>query len=140
MRWAVQAAVVAVWLAAGAFGQEVRKPADWEKMYQDASAQLQAAQNRKAELAADNTRLAAKAAQLQRDLQTAQAQADSLGQEVAAFQGETWMLHAFYQGWEAFIAANPPVLASWQRFWGGPPAWSDNMPVIVDPNWPLTGR
>ena len=138
MRVVVQAALLALWLAATASGQEVRKAADWEKMYQDASAQLRAAQDRKSELSAENTRLAAKVAQLQQNLQAAQGEADSLSKQVQALDSESAVLRAFHTGWYAFLRIDPIVSFKWQRFWGDSlPSWPDNQPVVVDLNWPL---
>jgi septal ring factor EnvC (AmiA/AmiB activator) len=138
MRLVVQAALLALWLAAAASGQEVRKAADWEKMYQDASAQLRAAQDRKSELSAENTRLSAKIAQLQQNLQAAQAEADSLAKQLQALDTQSAILRAFHAGWYAFLRIDPVVSFKWQRFWGNTlPSWADNQPLVVDLNWPL---
>ena len=62
MRAAMWSAALVLGLAAAAIAQDVRQPEDWKKMYEDASAQLRAAQDRKSELASDNAKLTAQVA------------------------------------------------------------------------------
>jgi septal ring factor EnvC (AmiA/AmiB activator) len=126
MRPAYWAAVLAFSLVSTAYAQDVRQPSDWKKMYDDASAQLRASQNRKAELAAEN-------AGLQTQLRKAQLAIDT-------FDERTRLLNAVYAGWESFIQRNPAIFEQWRAFWGQDiPALSDDAgPILFDPQWPFT--
>jgi hypothetical protein len=128
MRPLVWAAVLAgglasVVLTTTALAQTVRQPSDWQKMYNDVSTQLRAAQDRKSELAADNTKLTAHVAQLQ-------IQADALADRIL-------FLQTFYDGWESFMARNSSILDQWAAFWDeGRPGPRRSFPLLFDPQWP----
>jgi hypothetical protein len=119
-------------VAVAANAQDSRKQEDWKKMYQDASAQLRAAQNRKADLAAEN-------AELEKKLAAAQGEIDSLQSETDSSDERSFMLRAFYSAWEAFIRQNPAIGERWRVFWNHSlPGLPDDKPVLYDPQWSLT--
>jgi septal ring factor EnvC (AmiA/AmiB activator) len=103
--WAV-AAVLA--LSSTAMSANEPKPDQWQKMYHDASIQLRAAQDRRAELSAQNTRLVVHAAELQKRLELAEEELTGLRREM-----------------DALVAQDIPFPAA------DPPAW-------VDTQWPLS--
>ena len=133
--------VLVLGFATGAMAQDSGKTQDWQKMYEDASAQLRAAQDRKSELAAENTKLTARVADLEKGLQTAQDQVVQLRNQVDTFAEETYLLHSFYVGWEAFARSNPPVSEQLQAFLDqslmGPQA---DLFTLCDRSWPLSDR
>jgi septal ring factor EnvC (AmiA/AmiB activator) len=140
MRPAFWAAVLACSLVSTAPAQDVRQSNDWKKMYEDASTQLRAAQNRKSELATDNAKLTARVAELQTQLQSAQLAAENLRRQVDADQEQTRMLQAFYAGWDSFTRRRPVILDQWRAYWGQDiPGLPDNsLSLLSDPQWPLT--
>jgi hypothetical protein len=124
MRPLVWAAIMACTLASTAMAQTARPPSDWEKMYNDVSAQLRAAQDRKSELAADNARLTTRVAQLQR--------------QTDALTDRTLFLQAFYTGWASFMARNSFIWDQWGSFWSQSyPGLPDNSQLLFDPQWPI---
>jgi hypothetical protein len=123
-------------LASTAFAQrDEQKAEDWKKMYQDASAQLRAAQNRKAELASENARLTAKIALLEKR----NAELDQFRQQADNYSRQSSFLHAFYEDWESFIRRSPWISDQWTTYFGErAPVLSDGpQPVLWDPAWPL---
>src|ERR1700677_1418471 len=78
MRASDWAAALVLGLATVTAAQETHQPDDWKKMYDDASTQLRAAQDRKAELAKQNGQLAAQVADLQKQLENARIDLDVL--------------------------------------------------------------
>ena len=138
MRSALWAALLAIALAPWANAQEVRQPSDWKKMYDDASVQLRAAQDRKSEMANTIAQLTARVAALQTQLQAAQEQLDALNQRFEADIARTYFLSAVYNGWESFTLQNPDVRNRWQAFWAfAPGGLKDDFPLVRDPQWPL---
>ena len=120
-------------MASAAQAESQKTPPDYKKMYQDATSQLRLAQNRKAELAAEN-------ADLQRQLKAAQGQLEDLQGQASDFSQRTFMLHAFYSAWERFIGQNSDVAERWRVFWSRSlPADPDDVPLLYDPLWSLRG-
>jgi len=138
MRSALRAAMLAIALAPWANAQEVRQPSDWKKMYDDASVQLRAAQDRKSEMANTIAQLTARVAALQTQLQAAQDQLNSLNQRFEADIARTYLLNAAYTGWESFTLQNPDVRDRWRAFWAFVPGGlKSDFPLVGDPQWPL---
>jgi hypothetical protein len=137
MRAAFWSAALVLGLATAAIAQDVRQPADWKKMYDDASAQLRAAQDRKSELAADNAKLTAQVADLQRQLQTANQDAELLRRQADGLAQELLLVNAFYSTWGPF--SDPAASArSWQSLAGRSTAGlGDEYPPGADSRWPL---
>src|SRR5258708_6417152 len=116
MRTTLLAAAIALFLIipAGAFADEEVKPEQLKKMYDDALAQLKAAQDRKAELAKENDSLNAKVQELQKQLAIAQDQVQSLKTEVADNADRTYFLRAYHAAWQRFLARSPELMARWK--------------------------
>jgi hypothetical protein len=138
MRAAMWSAALVLGLAAAAIAQDVRQPEDWKKMYEDASAQLRAAQDRKSELAADNAKLTAQVADLQRRLQTADLDAELLRRQADGLARQLMLLNSFYSGWGPFSDAAWDPGASWQAQAGRSiSGLRDEATPQNDPRWPL---
>ena len=117
---------------------DVRKAEDWKKMYQDASAQLRAAQNRKAQMAVENAKLTAHVAELDKRLTEDEQQLASLHQSASLFAEQTFLLHSFYSGWTAFVHQNPWLFDQWNAFIRqDQPELPDDGLLVCDPRWPL---
>ncbi|HUB27403.1 MAG TPA: hypothetical protein VL992_18400 [Tepidisphaeraceae bacterium] len=119
-------------LASTAFAQrDESKAEDWKKMYEDASTQLRAAQNRKAELASDNAKLTAQ-------LEKRSAELDQLRHQTDTLTEQTSFLTAFYADWKSFIRLSPWISDQWTAYFGPTvPELPDPGPVLWDPAWPL---
>ncbi|MGA2231989.1 MAG: hypothetical protein ABSH22_13920 [Tepidisphaeraceae bacterium] len=137
MRAAFKSAALVLGLAAAAFAQDVRQPADWKKMYDDASAQLRAAQDRKSELAADNAKLTAQVAELQRQLQTANQDAELLRRQADGLAQELLLINAFYSTWGPFSDPAAVSARSWQALAGRSSAALGDQYPGADSRWPL---
>ena len=120
MRTTLLAAAIALFLIipAGALADEEVKPEQLKKMYDDALAQLKAAQDRKAELAKENDSLTAKVQELQKQLAIAQDQVQSLKTEVADNADRTYFLRAYHAAWQQFLARSPELMARWKSYLG----------------------
>jgi len=95
-------------LSPAAIAADEAKPDQWQRLYHDATAQLRAAQDRRAELASQNTRLVQNIAELHKRLELAEDELTGLRRELDALAGQA----------TAFPAVDPP-------------AW-------VDTQWPLS--
>lgn len=112
--------------------QDEPKPEHLRKMYEDALANLKAAQDRKNDLALENEKLRAKLATMQQEL-------DKARNELAEHAEKTFFLRAHYAAWQAFIAHYPLLAARWRSFLetdylGSTP----RSPDFMDPHWPLS--
>lgn len=138
MRPAYWAVAIWVGLASTGYSQDVHKSSDWKKMYQDASTQLRAAQDRKSELAAENAKLETHLAEAQKKLQVCESQLNDLRVEAGNFADQTFMLHAFYADWQVFVASTPGIGGRWDAFLGQiVPELPDKTDLLCDPRWPL---
>jgi hypothetical protein len=141
MRAAWWAAVLAMALGKAAIGQEVHKPEDWKKMYQDASAQLRAAQDRKAELAAQNAKLTGRVDEMERQLLSSKNELDTLRYQSDILAKPEYFFVAFYGNWQSFIRWYPNVLSQWRGFLDGSLTTLPNAPFLLDdPDWPINFR
>ncbi len=137
MRWMILCLVVLT--AATAAPADNVKPDDLERMFHDTLLQLKAAQNRKAELATENEKLAARVADLEKQVQAQSLQLDDLKRQASSMADRTLFLRSHYAAWEAFIAANPALRTQWELFmrtlaWVSAP----QPPVFMDPQWPIS--
>jgi hypothetical protein len=138
MRPAFWAAVFWASAVSAAYSQDLHKSSDWQKMYQDASNQLRAAQNRKSELAAENARLTARLAETEKKLQASQAEDAQLRFEALTFTDQTLMLRSFYADWQVFVSLTPALGGRWDAFLGQNILGLPDDPVLLcDPQWPL---
>jgi outer membrane murein-binding lipoprotein Lpp len=113
-------------------------PAQLKSMYDDAMKQLQAAQDRRNELASENEKLKAEIARLERDLV---AQREDIRR--------SYILWSNYQAWAQFIEGQPALLERFRAFFieGTPstPATQpdstrdrEGPPTLYDPQWPFS--
>src|SRR5580700_7934812 len=86
-----------------AVGQETHKPEEWQKLYEDASQQLRAAQDRKAQLSLENAKLADQVKDLQAKLQAANAQVKTLKLQTDSFDERTFYLTTYFLYWDSFL-------------------------------------
>jgi len=133
-------AVTAVALTAGfAFAQDANNPEQVKKLYQDALAQLKAAQDRKNELATQNEQLAAKVAELQKQLDAARGDMLELKRQDAESAEKTFYLRSHHAAWQTFVERYPELKARWKLFMEKDVLAAGNeLPELVDPPWKLT--
>lgn len=133
--WAAAAVLLSATLV---FAQDVPKPEQLKKMYEDALAQLKAAQDRKTELAQENEQLNAKLADLGKELDRLRNGMVDLERRDAETAERTFFLRSQYAAWQSFLAGQPETKARWEVFLDNalvnPRA---GVPKIVDPEWPM---
>jgi septal ring factor EnvC (AmiA/AmiB activator) len=125
-----------VLLFAGAVHAQDVKPDDLKKLLDQTRAELQRAQDRKAELSA-------RVNELEKATQAQAAQLDDLKRAAAAVADRTLFLSTQYAAWTQFLALNPALKSQWTLFEDSiaaagtmqPPA-----PFFMDPNWPLSQK
>jgi outer membrane murein-binding lipoprotein Lpp len=134
MRWFC---VLVVLLSVGgvASGQDSPQPDQLKKMYDEVLGQLRQAQDRKNELAAENDKLNARVADLQKQLDTAKLKIDEANRAAAEFAERTFFLRSYYATWQEFIHHYPKLEARWQVYLEGGVAspWP-----LMDKDWPLS--
>ena len=137
-RWMLAAVM---FLGPAALGQDAAKPDDYKKLYEDTLGQLKASQDRKAELADENAKMAAQMAELQKQHETDGAALMAMKIQTAGFSERTLFLRVHYNAWLQFVAVNPMVLMQWDAFVDrlGPVGPSIQLPLI-DPDWPLSDK
>jgi chromosome segregation ATPase len=135
-------AVTAVALAAGAtlaLAQEANNPEQIKKLYDDALAQLKAAQDRKNELATQNEQLTAKVAELQKQLDQARGEMLELKRQDAENAEKSFYLRSHHAAWQTFIDRYPELKSRWKKFLEKDVLAANNeLPKLVDPEWPVT--
>jgi hypothetical protein len=110
------------------------KPEQWQQMYKDTLVQLKAAQDRKAELAAT-------VADLQKQLQAANALNDQLRRQTIDFADKTYFLRSYYAAWLQFVATRPTVKVDWDLFLNNAmPLTPASEAPFIDPEWPLSAK
>lgn len=135
--WA-RAVVVVLVLAGVCLGQDAPNPDQLKKMYDDALAQLKAAQDRKNELAAENEKLHGQIAELQKQLTVMGAQLESLQRDAATQSSKSFFLRSYYAAWQRFIGRYPELKVRWEAFLDADvlsPPWS--VPMPEDATWPF---
>ena len=108
--------------------------------YDDAVAQLKAAQDRKNELQADNDRLNGRI----KELEAAIAAKDQTTRVTLADSADrTFFLRSHYAAWQSFVADRPDVAAAWRQYLGvavgadpAPGSPSSRFDLLIDPDWP----
>lgn len=133
MRWSYLTSAIVLAMTYTAFAQQdTGKGENWQKMYQDATHQLRAAQDRRAILAAQNAKLTARVAELEKEAVTLKRD------EAGSLAEQTYFLHSFYSGWMAFIRRSPWILDQWNAYFGqSMPGLPDDRPVLFDSRWPF---
>jgi predicted nuclease with TOPRIM domain len=97
------------------------------RKYQDALAQLKAAQNRKNELATENDKLTARLTDMQKQL-------DDAHRQSAAMAEQTFQLRSEHAAWQAFVQRYPKLAEEWRLFIESDPlSLPSNLPPLIDP-------
>ena len=121
-----------------AFAQDAPKPEQLKKMYDDALAQLKAAQDRKTELAQQNEQLNAKITEMTKELDRLKSEMVELQRRDAETAERTFFLRSQYAAWNRFLEGQPEMKARWETYLDNslvnPHA---GIPQIIDPQWPL---
>jgi outer membrane murein-binding lipoprotein Lpp len=84
---------------------------DLRKMYQDALAQLKESQDRKNQLASENTKLTAHVADLEKQLAAAKRQ-------TAEYEQKTFSARAQFAAWAIFVQSYPDIWERWRQYIG----------------------
>ena len=135
-RWRRAAAtVLAIVFVVTCLGPPVRaqnqpNQEDLSKKYEDALAQLKAAQDRKNELATENEQLKARIAEIERE-------ANEHRRAAAEYAQNTFFLRSHYAAWQTFIERYPQLKTRWRVFLEGGLLGQDELPEGFDPS-PLT--
>jgi len=130
-----------VLLVAGVAGGQEVKPEDLKKLYNDTLVQLKAAQDRRAELAAENQKLTARIAELEKQLQPTATQNDQLRRQAADAAERSFFLRTYYAAWTQFNSTHPDVKLQWDLFLNRSTLLgSGQQTPIFDPQWPLSDR
>ena len=134
MRW-LWVVAVSMALAIPAAAQDPSSnPEELNRKYQDALAQLKAAQDRKNELATENERLTARVAELEKLLEDAR-------RELATTAQQSFMLRSHYAAWQAFLKRYPVWLERWNIFLeSNPLAEPAELPEMFDPKATLPAK
>ena len=132
-------AVTAIALAAGVCYAQDANPEQLKKLYDDALAQLKAAQDRKNELATQNEQLTAKVAELQKQLDAARGEMLELKRQDAENAEKSFYLRSHHAAWQTFVGRYPDLKARWKLFLERDVLAADNpLPGLMDPDWPVT--
>ena len=117
MRALVWAVAVLLALSAGlALAQDAANPEQLKKLYDDALAQLKAAQDRKNELATQNEQLNTKVQELQKQLDQVRGEVLELKRHDAESAEKSFFLRSHYAAWQSFVENYPELKARWKRF------------------------
>lgn len=129
-------------LSAGTLlAQDDPKPDQLKKMYEDAVAQLRAAQDRKSELAKENEELKAKLKDLTTQVGSARKKADELETDAAGRSEKTFFLRSQYAAWRQFVRQYPSIEVRWKLFLeGGILQSPERVSELYDPDWPISAR
>ena len=125
-------------ISPGAFAQDQANPEDLNNKYQDALAQLKAAQDRKNELATENEQLKARIAELERE-------AHEHRRAAAEYANGTFFLRSHFAAWQTFIDRYPQLKTRWRVFLEGGlldpgdlPEGVELSPLTSADRWPKT--
>ena len=133
-------AVAALTLSAGlAFAQEAANPEQLKKLYDDALAQLKAAQDRKNELAQQNEQLTARTADLQKQLDALRGEMLELKRRDAENAEKSFYYRSHHAAWQSFVENYPELKARWKRFLETDLlSGTIELPSLADPQFPVT--
>lgn len=133
--WALLALLLS---ATVAVGQDAPKPEQLKKMYDDALAQLKAAQDRKTELAQENEQLKVQLAEATKEVDRLRNEMVVLKRNDADVAERTFFLRSQYAAWQTFLAGHADLKARWELFLEkslmNP---RTTLPEIIDPQWPM---
>ena len=130
-----------VTLAPLALAEDAPRPEQIQGMYNDAMQQLKAAQERKTQLATENEQLKARVAELQKQLQAADARADAFRRDAVRYADDADNLRAHYTAWQEFLQIYPALRMRWEIFLEGEllPAPSE-VPMWSEPSRPVSAQ
>jgi predicted nuclease with TOPRIM domain len=130
MKWFWWSVLVVALLAPAALARQDNPSADQlKRMYDDALVQLRAAQDRKNELAVENERLAARVAELEKELSAVRSAADR-------FHERTLFLRSHHAAWQRFVRQSPEIEVRWKQFVETDPLAGERI-RLFDPRWPV---
>ena len=141
LAWAVTAVALTVATIGTGFAlaQDANSPEQLKKLYADALAQLKAAQDRKNELATQNEQLAAKVAELQKQLDAARGDMLELKRQDAENAEKSFYLRSHHAAWQTFVERYPELKVRWKHFLEKDVLAAGNgLPELIDPMWPMT--
>src|SRR3954468_16827908 len=113
LAWAMTAVALSAGVATFAFAQDGGSPEQLKKLYDDALAQLKAAQDRKNELAQQNEQLTAKVTDLEKQLDQVRGEVLELRRHDAESAEKTFFLRSHYAAWQGFVENYPELKARW---------------------------
>jgi hypothetical protein len=109
-------------------------PDELNRKYQDALAQLKAAQDRKNELAIENEKMSARISELEKQLEESKRLS-------ATFALQTFKLRSHYAAWEAFVKRYPTMSERWKLFLEADPlATPSQLPEMFESNVRVNGE
>jgi septal ring factor EnvC (AmiA/AmiB activator) len=119
MRWLVWLMAAVCLLAVPAAAEDKPNPDQLKKAYDDALAQLKAAQDSKNDLAKENERLSKQVEDLKKQLAAGQGRIENLQREVSDNDRKTFSLRAYQAAWQSFLKAHPETMIRWKAFLAG---------------------
>jgi chromosome segregation ATPase len=139
LAWAAVAVALSGGVTTFALAQDAGNPEQLKKQYDDALAQLKAAQDRKNELATQNEQLTKKVAELQKQLDQARGEMLELKRQDAENAEKSFYLRSYHAAWQTFIDRYPGLKEKWKQFLDKDLLAAGNeLPTLADPEWPLT--
>lgn len=112
--------IAAVCLLAGsALAEDKPNPDQLKRAYDDALAQLKAAQDSKSLLAKENERLSKQVDELKKQVADDQGQIEQLKREVSDNDQKTFYLRTSLAAWQNFLRAHADVMVRWKAFMAG---------------------
>jgi len=129
------------------FGDDL-KPEDLQKQLDNTLAKLHDEQNRKAELAAektkletDNEQLTTQLAETRKEVKELLAENARLGGPLAGNPDHNAILRDHYTAWQQFMDSNPLIKMQWDLYIERNSAFAPNLETpYLDPDWPLSAR
>lgn len=142
------ALALGAWSARRVVAQDENRPDQLRRMYDDTKRQLQEAQDRKNQLAAENDKLNARLLDLQKQLDLAHQKLDEANRQLSAQAGDfaerTFLLRSHWIAWQNFVASDSQLQQRWDLFLrdaGGPlPTVGNPAGDGIDTDWPWTVR
>jgi septal ring factor EnvC (AmiA/AmiB activator) len=112
--------IAAVCLLAGTgLAEDKPNPDQLKRAYDDALAQLKAAQDSKSQLAKENERLSKQIDDLKKHVTDRDGRIEELQRQVSDNDQKTFYLRAYQAAWQNFLRAHADVLIRWKAFMSG---------------------
>lgn len=106
-------------MAATALAEDKPNPDQLKRAYDDALAQLKAAQDSKSVLAKENERLSKQIEDLKKQVAARDGRIEELQRQVSDNDQKTFYLRAYQAAWQNFLRAHGDVLVRWKAFMAG---------------------